>query len=147
MLWLGDFNRHHPLWELDRNCHLNSTKENIQPLLDLIQNHNMEQILPPDTPTFETAANNWTRPDNVWLSHHALNLVITCATDPHIRPIHTDHLPIFTVIDMPVARAPPEPPPIFITLTLLNLINVYRFDFNNPLQPNTSKPNVNSTPK
>ena len=73
----------------------------------------MEQILPPDTPTFETATNNWTRPDNVWLSHHALNLVITCNTDPHIRPIHADHLPIITVIDMPVARASPRAVPDF----------------------------------
>jgi hypothetical protein len=65
----------------------------------------MEQALPPDIPTYETAAHNWTRPDNVWVSHNALNLIVSCNTDPDIRPIHADHLPIVTIIDLPVARS------------------------------------------
>ncbi|KAF8221822.1 hypothetical protein L208DRAFT_1325846 [Tricholoma matsutake] len=27
MIWLGDFNRHHPLWESEDNHHLNSSKQ------------------------------------------------------------------------------------------------------------------------
>lgn len=73
----------------------------------------MVQILPSNTPTYETAARNWTRPDNVWLSHHALNLYTACFTDPAIRPTHADHLPIVTIIDMPVARSHPKISPNF----------------------------------
>lgn len=29
MLWLGDFNRHHPLWEPAENRHLNSSEDSI----------------------------------------------------------------------------------------------------------------------
>jgi len=29
MLWLGDFNRHHPLWESPVNRHLNSSEDKI----------------------------------------------------------------------------------------------------------------------
>jgi hypothetical protein len=107
MLWVGDFNRHHPIWESEENRHLNSSQDEIQPLLDIVRQHDMEQVLPPDTPTFETAAHNWTRPDNVWLSFNALNLLTSCDTNPEIRPIHADHLPIITVIDLPIPRAPP----------------------------------------
>jgi hypothetical protein len=50
MIWLGDFNRHHPLWETANNRHLTSSEDDIQPLLDLIQDHNMDLILPPNIP-------------------------------------------------------------------------------------------------
>ena len=147
MLWLGDFNRHHPLWELDQNQHLNSTEDNIQPLLDLIHIYNMELILPPGTPTYETVTSNWTRPDNVWLSSHALNLTISCNTNPYICPIHADHLPIITVIDMPVAHAPLEPHLTFVTLTSPNSKNPSRPASKPTPQPFTSPLNNNSTPK
>jgi len=73
----------------------------------------MELILPPGTPTYETSTHNWTRPDNVWLSHHSLNLVISCDTNPSLHPVLADHLPVITIIDMPVARAPPKSLPNF----------------------------------
>jgi endonuclease/exonuclease/phosphatase family metal-dependent hydrolase len=84
MLWLGDFNCHRPIWESAENRCLNSSNEDITPLLDAIRDYDMELILPPDTPTFETVTNNWTRPDNVWLSYHALNLLHSCNTNPEI---------------------------------------------------------------
>ena len=105
MIWLGDFNRHHPIWESEDNKHLYSSNEDIEPLLEVIRDNDMEQALPPDTPTFETVSHNWTRPDNVWISFNAVNLITSCDTDPSIRPIHADHLPIITLIDLPVPRA------------------------------------------
>jgi ribonuclease HI len=113
MLWLGDFNRHHPLWESVNNHHLNSSEDDLQLLLDLIRDYDMSLALPPGIPTYESATHSWTRPDNVWLSHQALNLLISCNTDPSIRPIHADHLPIITCLDMPVPRAPPRSLPDF----------------------------------
>lgn len=73
----------------------------------------MEQILPPNTPTYEMVTHNWTCPDNTWLSFHALNLLISCNTNPDIRPIHTDHLPIVTTIDLLVPRSAPRSVPDF----------------------------------
>jgi len=113
MLWLGDFNRHHPLWESPENRHLNSSEDKIRPLLDLIRDYDMTQILPPNTSTYETTNHNWTRPDNVWLSHQALDLYTACYTHPTIRPTHADHLPIVTIIDILVERSLPKPSPNF----------------------------------
>jgi len=118
MIWLGDFNHHHPLWETFNNRHLNSSENDIQPLLNLLQDYDMELIFPPGIPTFETVTHNWTRPDNVWLSHHGLNLIHTCNTDPTLRPILADHLPIITIVDLPLDRAPVK-----------NLPNFHKIDF------------------
>jgi hypothetical protein len=62
MLWMGDFNRHHPLWEAPRNRHL-FNYEAASPLIDLIANYNMIQLLPCGTPTLQSSSTgNWTRP-------------------------------------------------------------------------------------
>ena len=66
MLWLGNFNRHHPMWEENRNYRLFSPSHLIDPLIDFIVNHNMTLALPLGIPTYETALRNWTRPDIVW---------------------------------------------------------------------------------
>ena len=73
----------------------------------------MDLVLPPGTPTYEMAAHNWTWPDNAWITHKALNLIISY---PSLRPVQVDHLPIITVVDLPVARALPKPTPNFRTL-------------------------------
>ena len=52
MIWLGNFNRHHPLWDEERNAHL-FTANNLdaaQTLLDLLADHNMIMALPKDIP-------------------------------------------------------------------------------------------------
>ena len=60
MLWLSDFNCHHPLWEPNDNRHLYNSADMINPLLDLITEHNMILALPPDIPTYKTTTSNWT---------------------------------------------------------------------------------------
>lgn len=49
-VWLGDFNRHHPMWDKERNAHL-FTRENLdraQKLLDLLTMYDMRMALPKD---------------------------------------------------------------------------------------------------
>jgi hypothetical protein len=142
MLWLGDFNRHHPLWESINNRHLNSSEANVQPLLDLLHDHDMDLALPMGIPTLETAAHNWTRPDNVWISHQALNLIISCDTDPSLRPALADHLPIITIIDMPIARSPPKLAPNFkvVDFEKFNTALLTRLNQDSPAQLITTKP-------
>jgi len=55
MIWAGDFNRHHPLWESDANHHLftSTALRQAQPLIQLLTVHRLQQILPKDTPTLE----------------------------------------------------------------------------------------------
>jgi len=41
MIWLGDFNRHHPMWEEDDNSHLFEPENYISPFLDLSYENDM----------------------------------------------------------------------------------------------------------
>ncbi|KNZ77678.1 hypothetical protein J132_04497 [Termitomyces sp. J132] len=109
MVWLGDFNRHHPLWEPVDNCHLLTPRDFIQPLLDLLSDYDMELALPPGIPTLQTSANRWTRPDDVWRTHSDVDPIIFCDVDASLRPSLADHLPIITEIELPVPRSSTPP--------------------------------------
>jgi len=109
MIWLGDLNCHHPLWEPETNWHLDSSDVAIQPLLNFLDEYDMNLALPPGIPTYETATHNWTCLDNIWHSHHDSDPIISCITDPHICPPKADHLPIITVIELPIARTSSPP--------------------------------------
>ncbi|KNZ72297.1 hypothetical protein J132_04091 [Termitomyces sp. J132] len=110
MLWLGDFNRHHSLWESANNCHLNSPKDFVQPLLDMLMAYNMELALPPELPTFQSAGDRWTWPDNVWHTHSDVDPIISCDIVPSLCPSLADHLPIVTEVELPVpcTSSPPS---------------------------------------
>ena len=60
MLWLGDFNRHHPLWEEDKNWRLFNQPHLIDPLINIIQVYDMDLALPQGIPTYESVVGNWT---------------------------------------------------------------------------------------
>jgi endonuclease/exonuclease/phosphatase family metal-dependent hydrolase len=96
-IWVGDFNRHHPLWDEIRNQHL-FTKKNLdlaQPLLDLLARHSMAMALPRDIPTLRALrSKNFTRPDNVFCSASLLPAYTTGTTDPAKMPPKTDHFPV-----------------------------------------------------
>ena len=53
MIWIGDFNRHHPLWDEECNSYLFTTNNLTasQILLDLLADFNMTMSLPKDIPT------------------------------------------------------------------------------------------------
>lgn len=109
MLWLGDFNWHHPMWETVKNCHLNSSDEDMRTLIKLLGDYDMELVLLPGTSTLHTAWNRWTRPDNVWRRCGASDPVVTCGVDPSLCPPITDHMSILTEIELPIQRSTPSP--------------------------------------
>ena len=103
LLWLGDFNRHHPLWDEDRNNHLftPAALASSQKILDILADYGLTQLLPKDIPTLQsTSSRNWTRPDNVFATEHTCLSLISCNTNPEGRGPNTDHVPIITVLDM-----------------------------------------------
>jgi len=103
MIWAGDFNRHHPLWDEICNSHLftDTALAATQPLLDLLGIHRMKMALPRDTAMLEsTATKNLTRVDNVFCSSDMLQSFILCDVDPVKRPANMDHFPILSTIDI-----------------------------------------------
>jgi hypothetical protein len=109
MLWLGDFNRHHPLWEEERNDHLMDYTA-AQPLIDLLADHGMNQSLPKGEPTLQASSTgNWTRPDNVFCTDHTMDFFTKCNTNPALRGPKTDHVPIHSILELTVPRTQHEP--------------------------------------
>lgn len=109
MFWLGDFNRHHPMWDEERNSHLftNPALDAAQKLLNLVSDYRMVQALPKDIPTLQSSSTgNWTRPDNVFCTDHSTEAITSCTTDPGQRGPRTDHVPILTVLDLEIPLAP-----------------------------------------
>ena len=111
-IWAGNFNRHHPLWDDPRNCHLftNHNLDMAEPLLVLIARHRMKMALPEGMPTLRAmSTGNFTRVDNVFLSDMVLNTMIKCTTRPENLPPRTDHFPIETVLDISALLVDVEP--------------------------------------
>jgi hypothetical protein len=108
MIWLGDFNRHHPMWEEDTNSHLFEAENIISPLLGLLYRQDMLLALPKGIPTFQTNTGRWTRPDNVWRADTQADPIQRCDVLPNIRPPLADHMPIITVVDLPLPRVAPQ---------------------------------------
>lgn len=109
MLWLGDFNRHHPMWKEIRNRHLFNYPL-VRPLIDLIADYGMLQLLPGNIPTLQsTATGNWTCPDNVFGTEGLLDAVVSCTTEPYLCGPKTDHLPILLALNLEVPRTTSTP--------------------------------------
>lgn len=114
MIWLGDFNRHHPLWDEERNHHLftPTALASAQKLLELVADYGLVQVLPKGTPTLQSSSTgNWTRPDNVFCTEAALEDVVECDASPENRGPNTDHVPILTSLE--TALTPSTSPPSF----------------------------------
>ena len=107
MLWCGDFNRHHPLWDEERNRHLFTVSASlaVQPLLSLIEDHNMVMVLLKDIPTLQSlATKNWTHMDNVFVTANTEELVVVCDMDPRRQGLGTEHMPILTTLDISMPK-------------------------------------------
>ncbi|KAG2130234.1 hypothetical protein DEU56DRAFT_740829 [Suillus clintonianus] len=62
--------------------------------------------LPKNKPTLQsTSSGNWTRPDNVLCTTHTIDSFTLCDTAPRRRPPCTDHVPIYSTLDLPIPRA------------------------------------------
>src|SRR6266481_4376798 len=102
MIWCGDFNRHHAMWDEERNHHLfmASATAEAQILISLLADCDMVMALPRGIPTLQAMnTKNWTRVDNVFVTEDLASLLVCCDTDPRQRGPGTDHVPIHTIID------------------------------------------------
>ena len=109
MIWLGDFNRHHPHWDKHNNTQL-FTKDAIKAakmLIEVTGEVGLDMALPGGIPTHvHNVMKRWTRINQVYISDHSTNLINECNTVTLQRGINTDHLPILTKLDLatPIAE-------------------------------------------
>jgi Endonuclease-reverse transcriptase len=137
-MWVGDFNRHHPIWDEPRNAHL-FTQENLelaQPLLNMLGHHNMKMALPALIPTLKShSTGNLTRVDNVFCTEDLADAVIKCDTDEAARPIKTDHYPIITQLNIYAPKQAWEPRRNFRTADWPKLVKTLKENLANISPP------------
>lgn len=108
MIWAGDFNRHHPAWDEERNHHL-FTPRNMaaaERLIDLTDRFGMVMKLEKGVPTLcALNTRNYTRVDNVWCTEAMQGMFVRCETNPMKRPAMTDHFPVVSELAYELVRA------------------------------------------
>ena len=109
IIWLGNFNRHHPIWEDKINHHLYELEEYISLLINCLYKYNMVLALPKGILTYQMCTGNWTQPNGVWKTSPTNDPIIHCDILPAICPPEADHLPVVTIIDLllPQSLVPP----------------------------------------
>jgi len=111
-IWLGDFNRHDPLWENPDNAQLFTATnlDEAEVLINLLADFGMDIALEPGVPTLEhMVTKNLHRVDHVFCSHGFSPRFTRCEVLHHDRPPKTDHYPIVSVIDLSVKRTKETP--------------------------------------
>ena len=112
ILWCGDFNRHHAMWDKERNHHLftASASSTTDELIAHLAEFHLTVTLPTGLPTLQAmCTKNWMHVDNVFMSEDLAELQICCNTAPGLRGPGTDHIPIHTIIDTGIPRTTLEP--------------------------------------
>ena len=100
---LGDFNRHHPhLDDLsDTRLFTPEATRAAEALIETLAENDLVMALPSRLPTHcHNVTKHWTRLDQVFISKHSENLVVSCNTLTEHRGVNTDHLPILMELDM-----------------------------------------------
>ena len=111
MIWAGDFNRHHPLWDDDKDIHLFTRQalRNAEGIIELLADYDMVMALPKGIPTLQhMRSKRYSRPDNFFCNTALQPYITKCEVTPQYRPASTDHFPIETTIDLPQTRIPPD---------------------------------------
>jgi len=116
MIWLGDFNRHHPYWDntSDNRLFTKVALNKAEYLISAVADPGLDLVLPPKIPMHKhNVTKKWTRLDHVFLSDHSSDVLLSCEVlDNNLGP-NTDHLPIVTKLDLVLTKVPERKIPNF----------------------------------
>ena len=102
-IWLGDFNRHHLHWDdlSDTRLFTPEATQAAEVLIETLVENDLVMALPNGLPThYHNVTKRWSRLDQVFITEHSKNLVISCDTLTEHRGPNTDHLPILMELDL-----------------------------------------------
>ncbi|KAF5366713.1 hypothetical protein D9758_006448 [Tetrapyrgos nigripes] len=110
MMWCGDFNRHHPAWDDESHTHLFTRPaiDKASVLIRLLTRFDMTMTLPQAIPTYKSPQGNWSRPNNVFLSSHSEDLLLSCDVTLGALANGADHIPVSTSLSLPTQHQPPQ---------------------------------------
>ena len=112
IIWLGDFNRHHPAWDNPSDVDLFSGDaiHEVEMLIEAVAEVGLISALPHGMPMHcHHVTKCWSRLDQVFISEHSENMLTACEALTGHRGINTDHLPICTELGLNVVLYEQEP--------------------------------------
>ena len=107
IMWLGDFNRHHPAWDnLDDNrLFTRDALAAAEVLIKVTNDIGLNLALKPGVPThIHNVTKKYSRLDQVFLTEHTIDRVLICEAQIKERGLNTDHAPVVTKIDASLDR-------------------------------------------
>ena len=109
VVWLGDFNRHHPCWDSMVNSDLFSEEalDKADSLIQTLADIGLDLALPAGIPTHKhNVTKRWSRLDQVFVTEHTLEAMLQCEALPTEQGLNTDHFPIISTLDINVEITP-----------------------------------------
>lgn len=105
VLWGGDFNWHHPMWDKDEDMDLFTAKalKDAGELINLVADQQMCMPLPKGIPTLKHM------PDNVFCTVGLVNHVVKCDVMPERQLGKTNHYPVVTILELTQERMTMQP--------------------------------------
>jgi hypothetical protein len=129
MIWAGNFNRNHSLWDNDEDKYLFTQQavRFVEGLIELLATYEMTMALPKGAPTLQhMVTGRYSRPDNVFSMTGLSDLITRCEVIPSLHTTSTDDFPIVTNLMLPQEKI--DSPPSF------NFREVNWDDFNKKLK-------------
>ena len=109
VVWVGDFNRHHPAWDRPEDSRLftRETLEAAETLIKATADLQLDMALPAGIPTHHHfVTKKWSRLDQVFVTENTTDILISCEAKVNDKGLNTDHIPIVTRLDVKVGKTP-----------------------------------------
>ena len=109
IVWVGDFNWHHPCWDSMDNASL-FTKEALEKaelLIQAVVEIGLDLALPTGVPMHEhNVTKHWSRLDQVFIMEHTLEALTQCKAFLAEQGLNTDHFPIISDLNVDAELTP-----------------------------------------
>ncbi len=112
MIWAGDFNQHHPLWDRDEDTRLftRQSQRAAEKLIELLAKYDMVMALPKGVPTLHhMSSKRYSRLDNIFCMPNLQESIARCEVDASSCPTCPNHFPIVMHLTTPQPRVPINP--------------------------------------
>jgi len=96
IIWLRDFNRHHPYWDSPEDIRLFTTDAMAaaEKLIEAVADTRLELALPCSIPTHKhNVTKQWSRLDQVFISDHSSTILTLCDTCAASIPTICQYIP------------------------------------------------------
>lgn len=107
VIWVGNFNHHHPHWDNPNDTRLFTPKvlKSAEGLIEVVSFLGLELALPSGIPTHQhNVIKKWTCLDQVFITDFSTNLIETCDTEMGWHGIKTDHLLVIMWLNLEIPK-------------------------------------------